>query len=64
MQGCTKPACTYFYMLPLPGFCRVAALAFLFLIASGEASFAADFSDADLRGARLTNVDFRGSGWR
>jgi uncharacterized protein YjbI with pentapeptide repeats len=40
---------------------RLTVFVLLHVIASGKISFAADFSDANLTGAHLTNVDFRGT---
>jgi uncharacterized protein YjbI with pentapeptide repeats len=40
---------------------RLTVFVLLHVIASGKTSFAADFSDANLTGAHLTNVDFRGT---
>jgi uncharacterized protein YjbI with pentapeptide repeats len=44
-----------------PWLYQVIAFVLFHVIASGNISFAADFSDTNLSGAHLTNVDFRGS---
>jgi hypothetical protein len=43
---------------------RIAAFVLLCVAASGKTGLAADFSDTNLRGARLTNADLRGSDLR
>jgi hypothetical protein len=61
MQSCTEATHACSPRSTHPWLNRVTAFVLLHVIASGKISFAADFSDANLSGAHLTNVDFRGT---
>ena len=56
MQSCTEPTRSTHHWRN-----RLIVFVLLHVIASGKISFAADFSDANLTGAHLTNVDFSGT---
>jgi hypothetical protein len=62
MQSRTESTCACSSRSTHPWINRVIAFVLLHvIIASGEPSFAADFSDANLSRTHLTNVDFRGT---
>ena len=61
MQSRTESACACSSRSTHPWINPAIAFVLFQVIASGEPSFAADFSDANLSRSHLTNVDFRGT---